>query len=101
FFLLFLFLKKKIKPPPFWERAGQEILSSLKKVLPATLLMTILTFLWLQISSTFLNLQTFLGIFSQTFSALFIGAGVYLLFSLFLKSKEPKVIIEAIKKQFK
>ncbi|MCD6500938.1 murein biosynthesis integral membrane protein MurJ [bacterium] len=109
FSLLFLFLKKKIKPrsPRFagkagssWERVEQEILSSLKKVLLATLLTVISTFLWLQISSSFFNLRTFLGVFSQVLSSLFIGGTVYFILSLLFKSKEPKIIWLSIKNQF-
>lgn len=97
FLLLFIFLKKKFKKFTLHHRFS----GGLKKVLAATLLMAVLVFGWLRISSSFLDLETFLGIFFQTLSALLMGVGVYLVLSLSLKSKEPKIIWLSIKKQFK
>ena len=97
FLLLFIFLKKKFKKFTLQPRFSQ----GLKKVFAATMLMIILVFGWLRISPSFLDLETFLGIFFQVLLALSGGVGVYLVFSLFLKSKEPKIIWLSIKKQFK
>lgn len=91
FSLLFYFLGKKIGQLP-----TKEILASLKKIILASLLMAVFTYLTLQIVANFVSLQTFLGVFSQVILAILVGIFVYLLVSFLLKSPEIKIIWASI-----
>lgn len=95
-FLLVSFLKRKIKVLDF-----RKIYSSFFKVLVSTVLMAILVYLTLQISSLFLPTNKVSGIFLQAFFATIVGIFSYGLFSYLLKSQEPKVIWSSILDQFK
>jgi len=96
FFCLILSLKRKIKTLNF-----QGIYFSLRKILLATFLMAVFTYLTLQIAALSLNTAKVLGLFLQTTSAAIIGISSYILFSYLLKLKELKLIWSSILNQFK
>jgi len=94
-FLLLIFLYQKIG-----DFNLKSILVSLAKILLATLLMLIFSYLVRQIIANFVNMQTFLGIFIQTFVSGLVGILVYFFVTLLLKSPEIKDLKLAILKQF-
>ena len=91
FILLLYFLYKKIG-----DFGVKEILISLKKILIAGILMTGSTYFLIKILASFVNMQTFLGIFLQTMVAILFGILIYLLIAFYLKSPEVKIIWSAI-----
>ena len=91
FILLLYFLYKKIG-----DFGVKEILISLKKILIAGILMTGSTYFLIKILASFVNMQTFLGIFLQTMVAILFGILIYLLIAFYLKSPEVKIIRSAI-----
>jgi len=95
-FLLVSFLKRKIKILDF-----RKIYFPFFKVLVSTVLMAILVYLTLQISSLFLAMDKVSGIFLQTFFATIVSIFSYGLFSYLLKSQEPRIIWFSILDQFK
>jgi len=96
FILLTFFFYKKIG-----DIRLKEILRSFKKILFASILMVIFTYLVLQVGATFLNMQTFWGVFSQAALAGLTGIFIYVLVTFCLKSSEIKTIWSLILKQFK
>jgi len=96
FFLLVSFLKRKTKILDF-----RRIYLSFLKILVSAILMAILVYLTLQISSLFLATNKVSGIFLQAFFAIVVGIFSYGLLSYFLKLKEPKIIWSSIRAQFK
>ena len=94
FFLLLLFLKKKTANL----KVG-EILQSLKKILTASLLMAIFTYLSLLFTGGILNTRTFTGILIQTIIACLVAAAVYILINILLKSPEIKIIRSSISRE--
>jgi len=95
FSLLLIFLKKKISELKF-----DEILSSFKKIILGSFLMIPSVYFALYFLASFLNTQTFLGIFFQTTLAGTIGISVYFFITFLLKSPELKTIKSSILKQF-
>jgi len=95
FSLLMLFLKKKTAGL----KAG-EILASLGKIIIASILMVIFTYLSLLFTAEFLNTRTFTGILIQTMVACLVAIAVYVSANVLLKSPEIKVIKSSIAKQF-
>ncbi len=95
FFLLLIFLKKKIGDIKL-----NEIWNSFKKILTANILMVIAVYFTIQFIASFVNMQRFSGVFFQAFSAAIIGIFVYLLVTLILKSPEIQIIKDSILKQF-
>jgi len=95
FFLLLIFLKKKIG-----DIRLREIWDSFKKILIASVLMVVAMYFALQFIASFVDMQRFSGVFSQAISAVVTGILVYFLITLFLKSPEIKVIKDSIFKQF-
>jgi len=91
FILLLYFLYKKIG-----DFGVKEILISLKKILIAGILMTGSTYFLIKILASFVNMQTFFGVFLQTMVAILFGILIYLLVAFYLKSPEVKIIRSAI-----
>ncbi|MFH1462141.1 MAG: murein biosynthesis integral membrane protein MurJ [bacterium] len=93
FFLLLLFLRKRISGLKFGE-----IFSSFKKIAMAAVLMGFSVYFSLSLTAEFISIQTFLGIFLQTAIAGGVGVFVYILITYLLKSPELKTIKSAITK---
>jgi putative peptidoglycan lipid II flippase len=96
FTLLLVFLKKKIRILDF-----KRIYKSVLKILVSTLLMGVIVYVSLHISSIFLSMDRDLGILLQVFIATTLGILSYGFFSLLLRCEEPKVIWSSILTQFK
>ncbi len=96
FILLLVFLRKKTKILDI-----RKIYKPILKVLVSTLLMGIIVYMSLHISSIFLPMNKVLGIFLQIFIATIFGILSYGFFSLFLKCKEPKIIWSSLLTQFR
>jgi putative peptidoglycan lipid II flippase len=93
FFLLLIFLKKKIV-----EMSFIEVKRSLIKIFTASLLMAVIVYFLLKIAANFVDMQTFLGVLLQSSLAAFIGLSVYFISALVLGSPEIKTILSSIKK---
>lgn len=96
FSFLFIFLGKKIGELPL-----REIWNSFQKIIFATILMGILTYLTLRIAANLVNMQTFLGVLTQATLAILTGIFIYILITYLLKSIEIKIIKSSILKQFR
>jgi len=94
FLLLYMFYKK------FPRLQIKEILDSLYKILIASLVMIITTFIARQILGSVISLQTFWGIFFQLILSGGVGATTYALTTHFLKSPESKIIVDSFLKKF-
>lgn len=97
FSLLLIILRKKLAD--LW--LGKEIRFSLKKIIIASFLMGIFTYLLLQIIAPFTNMQKFWGVFSQTVIAGLFGVAIYLLLTHSLGCPEIKSIKYSVLKKFK
>jgi len=88
----------------FYKKIGdfriKEILHSFGKILLASAFLTIFTYLTLRIVAGLIDMRTFIGVFTQGFSAGLVGILVYFLATLFLKSSELRIVKAAIIKQF-
>jgi len=91
FSLLLIFLKKHILDIDFIK-----IWPSFKKIIFASFLMSVFTYLTLQVAADFVDMETFLGVFLQAFLAGFVGVFIYLLAAFLLRLPEVKII----KRQF-
>jgi len=89
FFLLLFFLKKEISQINL-----QEIWQSFIKIILASFLMSIFTYLTLHLVGNMVDMKTFLGVFLQIFLASLVGIFVYFITTYFLKSQELKLIKE-------
>lgn len=87
--LLFMFYKK------FPRLQIKEILDSLYKVLIASLIMFVATFIVRQVLGSVVSLQTFWGIFFQLITSGFVGVTTYAFVTYLLKSPENKIIWES------
>ncbi len=83
FAVLMKFFGKKVK-----EYNAQNILNSVRKIIVSCILMGIVIYAMLQISSTIFNTRTFIGLFLQTVISGLLGVGVYFMISLGLKLPE-------------
>ena len=92
--LLYMFYKK------FPRLNSKEILSSLYKILIASLVMGILTFIVRQFLGSVISLQTFWGILLQLVVSATIGVVTYAATTHFLKSSENKTIVDSFLKKF-
>jgi hypothetical protein len=92
--LLYMFYKK------FPQLRIKEISDSLYKILIASLIMVILTFLTRQFLGSIVSLQTFWGIFFQLVASGIVGVVTYAIATHLLKSSENKIIIESFLKKF-
>lgn len=89
FILLMIFLYKKIG-----DYKLKEIFLSFSKILIASILMAGIVYLLLPLLATFLDIQTFWGVFFQTVIAGFMGVLIYILTTSLLKSPEIKAILK-------
>jgi len=96
FILLFVFLRKKVKILDF-----KKTYKSILKILFSTLLMGIIVYIGLYISSAFLPMDKVLGILLQILIATILGILSYGFFSFLLKCEEPRTIWSSILTQFK
>ncbi len=96
FFLLCLFLKKKIKELNF-----SKIYQSFLKIFVASLLMGIVVYLFLNLFAFFFATNTVLHLLVQVTVSGLIGIVSYLFFSLSLGCREPRIIWSSLKSQLK
>jgi putative peptidoglycan lipid II flippase len=92
--LLYMFYKK------FPKLKTKEISDSLYKILFASLIMVVLTFVTRQILGSVVNLQTFWGIFFQLIISGGVGVITYAVATHLLKSPESKNIVDSLLKKF-
>jgi peptidoglycan biosynthesis protein MviN/MurJ (putative lipid II flippase) len=92
--LLYMFYKK------FPKLIVKEIYDSLYKILIATLIMVVLTFVIRQILGSVVSLQTFWGIFFQLAISGTVGVVTYAVATHLLKSPESKTIVDSFLKKF-
>ena len=78
----------------------KEISDSLYKILIASLIMAILTFLTRQFLGSIVSLQTFWGIFFQLLISGCVGVATYASITYLLKSPENKMIVDSFLKKF-
>jgi putative peptidoglycan lipid II flippase len=95
FSLLLFFLYKKIG-----DFRIKEISHSFIKVLIATIFVAVFAYLTRQFVAGFVDMRTFMGIFTQGVLAGIVGILTYLLLSFILKSPELKIIKSAVLRQF-
>lgn len=92
FFLLLFFLKKQIPQINLFV-----IWQSFKKIILASVLMSIFTYLALHLIGNLVDMETFLGVFTQMTIAGLVGVFSYLLITYyFLKSPEIKIIRDSV-----
>ncbi len=97
--LLYMFFKKF----PELKRADNgypKISDSVYKILIASLIMAVLTFVTRQILGSAVSLQTFWGIFFQLILSGAVGITTYAIATHLLKSPENKTIIDSLSKKF-
>lgn len=92
--LLYMFYKR------FPTLPSKEITSSLYKILLASFIMALATFVVRQLLGSALNLQTFWGIFLQLAISGTVGVVVYAVMTHLLKSPENKIIITSLLRRF-
>jgi putative peptidoglycan lipid II flippase len=92
--LLFMFWKK------FPKLKVKEISDSIYKILIASAIMVIVTFITRQFLGSIADLQTFWGVFFQLVVSGCVGVGTYALVTFLLKSSENKIIIDSLLKKF-
>ena len=90
FFLLLIFLKRKIG-----DIRLKEIMGSFWKVILASSLMGLAVYFSLQLAAQFVNMQSFVGLFIQVVTACFVGAVFYIALTLFLKAAEIKTLLKS------
>ncbi|MFA6189905.1 MAG: murein biosynthesis integral membrane protein MurJ [Candidatus Staskawiczbacteria bacterium] len=91
--LLYMFYKK------FPKLKTQEIYDSLNKILLASFIMVVFTFISRQILGSNISLQTFWGVFLQLVISGTVGVLTYAVVTHLLKSPENKAIMESITKK--
>jgi len=94
FALLYMFYKKF----PILET--KEIYDSLYKILIASVVMVVITFVVRQILGSIISLQAFWGIFLQLIVSGFVGVAVYAYITHKLGSSENKAIVDSFLKRF-
>lgn len=92
--LLYFFCKK------FPKLKTKEISNSLSKILIASLVMVVLTFIVRQLLGSIVSLQTFWGIFFQLVVSAIVGVATYAITTHLLRSSENKIIIDSFLKKF-
>lgn len=92
--LLYMFYKK------FPKLHVKEIHDSLYKILIASLIMVVLTFVVRQFLGSVVSLQTFWGIFLQLIMSGSVGIATYAVITHLLKSPESKIIVDSLLKKF-
>ena len=94
FILLYMFYKK------FPKLKLTEIYDSLYKILIASLIMAVSTFLTRQLLGSVVSLQTFWGIFFQLIISGTVGITTYAIATHILKSSENKIIVDSFLRKF-
>ena len=94
FFVLIRFFSKKVD---FWRQ--RNILDSLVKNILSCIIMAVVIYAMLNITSLFLNTHTFVGIFFQALISAVFGAIIYFLSSLIFKSEEAHTLVKKIFKK--
>ena len=94
FLLLYMFYKK------FPKLRVKEISDSLYKILIASIIMIILTFLTRQFLGSIFSLQTFWEVFFQLAAPAAVGVASYAIATHLLKSPENKIIMDSLSKNF-
>lgn len=92
--LLYMFLKK------FPKLKTKEISSSLYKILLASVIMAVCTFIVRQLLGSVVSLQTFWGIFFQLILSATVGVVTYAVATHLLKSPENKTLVDSFLKKF-
>ena len=92
--LLYMFFKK------FPQFKIKEIYNSLYKILIASLIMAVVTFIVRQLLGSVISLQTFWGIFLQLIVSGIVGVATYVIATHLLKSPESKTIFDSFLKKF-
>ena len=92
--LLYMFCRK------FPKLRVKEISDSLYKILIASLIMAVLTFIVRQLLGSIVSLQTFWGIFFQLIVSGLVGVATYAITTHFLKSQENKILVDSFLKKF-
>jgi len=92
--LLYMFYKK------FPKLQTKEILDSLYKILIASLIMFVATFIVRQLLGSVISLQTFWGILFQLVVSGTVGVAVYATATHLLKSPENKTLVDSFLKKF-
>ncbi|MCX6723369.1 MAG: murein biosynthesis integral membrane protein MurJ [Candidatus Staskawiczbacteria bacterium] len=92
--LLCMFYKK------FPKVKSKEIFNSLYKILFASLIMFVLTFITRQFLGSIVSLQTFWGVFLQLISSGIVGVATYAVTTHLLKSPENRIIVDSLFKKF-
>lgn len=96
FFFLSLALARKAQ-----RLFRREIMEFAKKVFAASLVLIVSTTAFLQISDTFFDRTSFLGLLEETALAALVGGGMYLVTLILLKSSEAQGLIALLKSFFK
>ncbi len=94
FLLLYMFYKKFPKLP------SKEISDSLYKILIASLIMAVFTFIARQWLGSVVSLQTFWGVFLQLVASGGVGVASYAIITHLLKSPESKTLVDSFLKKF-
>ena len=92
--LLYMFYKK------FPKLQAKEILDSLYKILIASLIMAVVTFIVRQLLGSVVSLQTFWGVFFQLIISGTVGVVAYAVTTHLLKSPESKTLIDSFLRKF-
>jgi len=92
--LLYMFYKK------FPKLKTKEIFDSFYKILLASLITAVVTFIVRQFLGSVISLQTFWGIFFQLAASGIVGVATYALTTHLLKSPENKIIVDSFLKKF-
>lgn len=96
FLLLLLYFRKKIGGFQI-----KEISNSFFKFVVAGIVMCFFAYFIRQVSAIFVDMEKFWGIFVQFFLSASVGIGIFLLFTLILKSPEIKIIKNSLLKKIK
>ena len=92
--LLYMFYKK------FPSLETKQIYDSLYKIVIASLIMFVLTFVVRQFLWSIVSLQTFWGVFLQLITSGVVGVATYAVITHLLKSPESKTIVDSFLKKF-
>ena len=79
----------------------REISRSFEKILLSSLVAFVVAYFVRQNIADFVNMQTFTGIFIQTFFTAAVGAFIYIFLTMALKSPELGTFMDSVKKQIK
>ncbi|MCX6720672.1 MAG: murein biosynthesis integral membrane protein MurJ [Candidatus Staskawiczbacteria bacterium] len=92
--LMYMFSRK------FSNLNSKEIYDSLYKILIASLVMVVVTFIVRQLLGSIVSLQAFWGIFFQLIVSGSVGVATYAIVTHLLKSPESKILVDSLLKKF-